>query len=80
MFQRDGVWTFSVYGVTVRVRELPINNIVVFHSLCEPVRELIEPICRGRGYWSAQYNNWIVFEQFKGVVLDELARVGRSMQ
>jgi len=75
MFQRDGVWTFSVLGVVVRVRELPRNNITVFHRLCEPVREVVEPICRGRGFWSPQYNNWVVFEQFKGVVIEELAQL-----
>ena len=50
MFQRDGVWTFSVLGVTVRARELPRNNIAIYHPICEPVRELVEPICRGRGF------------------------------
>ncbi|MHA7685091.1 hypothetical protein [Cupriavidus sp. PET2-C1] len=75
MFQRDGVWTFSVLGVTVRARELPRNNIAIYHPICEPVRELIEPICRGRGFWSAEYNNWVVFEQFKGLVLEELGRL-----
>ncbi|KJK22605.1 hypothetical protein UB46_21045 [Burkholderiaceae bacterium 16] len=75
MFQRDGVWTFSVLGVTVRVRELPRNNIAIYHQICEPVRELVEPICRGRGFWSAQFNNWVVFEQFKGLVLEELGRL-----
>lgn len=75
MFQRDGVWTFSVMGVTVHVRELPINNIAVFHPICEPVRELVEPICRGRGFWSSQYNNWVVFDRFKGIVLSELGQI-----
>lgn len=77
MFQRDEVWTFLVLGVVVRVRELPINNVAVFHPICEPVRELVEPICRGRGYWNAQFNNWIVFESFKDIVLAELSTISR---
>ncbi|MFS8974552.1 hypothetical protein PO002_08625 [Cupriavidus necator] len=77
MFQRDGVWTFSVLGVTVRARELPRNNIAIYHPICEPVRELVEPICRGRGFWSAEYNNWVVFEQFKRLVLEELGRLAK---
>ena len=52
-------------GVTVRARELPRSNIAIFPPICEPVRELVEPICRGRGFWSPEYNNWVVFEQFK---------------
>jgi len=75
MLQRDGVWTFSIHGVLVFVRELPRNNITVYHQICAPVRDLVEPICAGRGYWRSEYKNWLVFEQFKGLVLDELGRI-----
>ena len=62
-------------GVTVRARESPRNNIAIYHPICEPVRELVEPICSGREFWSPEYNNWVVFEQFKGLVLEELGRL-----
>ncbi|GAB7545321.1 hypothetical protein CS8_050010 [Cupriavidus sp. 8B] len=75
MFQRDGVWTFSIHGVLVFVRELPRNNITVYHQICAPLRKLVEPICTGRGYWRSEYRNWLVFEQFKGLVLDELGQI-----
>ena len=78
MFRRDGVWMFSVMGVTVQVRELPINNIAVFHPICEPVRELVEPICRGRGFWSSQFKNWVVFDRFKAIVLSELGQIAKQ--
>ena len=75
MFERNGVWTFSILGVWVQVRELPANNVAVFHPICEPVRQLVEPICRGRGYWNAQFRNWIIFEVFKDTVLAELGQI-----
>ena len=75
MFERDGVWTFSILGVSVHVRELPRNNIAVFHQICEPIRQLVEPICRGRGYWNPEFKNWIVFETFKDTVLTELGQI-----
>ncbi|AQV92301.1 hypothetical protein BJN34_00140 [Cupriavidus necator] len=78
MFERDGVWTFSILGVSVHVRELPRNNIAVFHQICEPIRQLVEPICRGRGYWNPEFKNWIVFETFKGTVLAELGQIAAA--
>ena len=77
MSQRTGVWTFYVLGVPVYVRELPFNNISVFHPTNQAVREIIEPICRGRGYWSADYKNWVIFEQFRTIILNELERLRR---
>ncbi|CAG2145537.1 Transposase [Cupriavidus plantarum] len=78
MFRRDGVWTFSIHGVLVFVRELPRNNITVYHPVCEPGRQLFEPICRGRGYWRREHRNWLVFENFKAEVLEELTRLAEG--
>lgn len=75
MFERNRVWTFSILGVSVLVRELPANNIAVFHPICESVRQVVEPICRGRGYWNPEFKNWIVFETFKESVLAELGQI-----
>lgn len=72
MSQRTKLWTFFIAGVPVLVRELPINNISIFHPRNQAVRERVEPICRNRGFWSAEYKNWVVFEQFRDVVLYEL--------
>ena len=38
----------------------------------EHVRALVEPVCRNRGHWNSEYNNWIVFRQFRAAVVGEL--------
>lgn len=77
MSQGNGQWMFLILGVRVYARNLPINNMSVSHRYNEAVRNIVEPICRGRGRWDAGYKNWIIFDQFREVVLEELARVER---
>ncbi|OHU99734.1 hypothetical protein BLA34_15145 [Ralstonia solanacearum] len=72
MFQRAEAWIFFILGVPVYVRELPAENITVFHPFNEAVRGIVEPICNGRGYWRSDYKNWVIFDQFRDVVLGEL--------
>jgi len=43
------------------------------------IEELVESICRGRGFWSSQFNNWLVFDQFKAIVLSELEQIARQV-
>lgn len=64
---------FFVLGVPVFIRALPSGDLAVWHPFNEAVREIIEPICRTRGYWQPKYNNWIVKAHCYDVVLAELA-------
>jgi hypothetical protein len=51
---------FHVLGVPVFTRILPSGDIAVWHPYNSAIREVVEPICRERGYWQSRYNNWIV--------------------
>lgn len=51
---------FHVIGVPVFTRSLPSGDMAVWHPYNEAIRELVEPLCRDKGYWQSRYNNWIV--------------------
>lgn len=68
-----------ICGVQVHLRPLPSGDFAVWHPCNEGVRAVIEPICRNRGHWQAEYNNWIIFRQFREIVCAELeAEANRS--
>lgn len=52
---------------------LPSGDMKVWHPLNEKLRDIVEGSCRGRGYWNAEYNNWIVKAPFADTVLSEIA-------
>lgn len=62
-----------IRGIVIHIRPLPSGDLAVWHPCNEDVREVVEPICRNRGHWKAEYNNWIIFRQFEDVVCAELA-------
>jgi hypothetical protein len=64
---------FHVLGVPVFTRSLPSGDMVVWHPYNSAVREVIEPICRERGYWRPGYNNWIIHACHCESVLGKLA-------
>jgi hypothetical protein len=73
--------TFSFDGIgIVKTRELASGDITVWHPVNEALREIVEPICRNRGHWKAEYNNWIVFRQFSDSVLADLEAQGRRVE
>ncbi|GEM_PF-1384555 len=78
MLQGNGQWMFLILGVRVHARNLPINNMAVAHRYNEAVRSIVEPICRGRGHWDPEYKNWVIFDQFREIVLEELGRLERQ--
>lgn len=43
------------------------------------LRDIVERICRGRGHWKAEFDNWIVFPQFADTVLADLETQGRRV-
>ncbi len=70
---------FLVLGVPVFTRKLPSGDMAVWHPFNSDVQAVIEPICRGRGYWQPDFTNWIVKAPHAASVLRELATVGRSV-
>lgn len=70
---------FLVLGVPVVARKLQSGDMAVWHPFNSDVQAVIEPICRGRGYWQPAFTNWIVKAPHSGSVLRELAAVGRSV-
>lgn len=63
-------------GVPIFVADLPSGDMKVWHPYNERIRQIVEPICRGRGRWNSYYRNWIVFAPFKPVVMSELRKAG----
>jgi hypothetical protein len=61
-----------IAGERVTLRWLASGDLAVYHRPAEHVRALVEPICRNRGHWNSEYNNWIVFRQFRAAVVSEL--------
>lgn len=72
------IFTFDGKGV-VETRELPSGDMAVWHPMSAGLRDIVEPICRGRGHWKAEFNNWIVFRQFAEAVLVDLEAQGRRV-
>lgn len=63
---------FIIHGTVVEARELPYGQLAVWHPLSGLARDVVEPLCRGRGYWKARYNNWIIHKPFVPEVLAAL--------
>jgi hypothetical protein len=70
-------WCFAIGQTWIWVKEFQSGDVRVFHRYDQRVREIVEPMCRRRGYWNGQYKNWIVFKQFKEELLELLGRQGR---
>ncbi len=66
-------WIFSIGNTRVFVRALPYANVKVYHRPDHHARKIVEPLCRGRGYWNDRYKCWIVFDKFKYELLGSLA-------
>lgn len=64
---------FHVLGVPVFTRSLPSGDMAVWHPYNEAIRNVVEPICRERGYWQSRYNNWIVQACYAEAVQASLA-------
>lgn len=71
-------YKFHVFGVPVYARKLSSGALAVWHPYNLTVREIIEPICRDRGYWRSGYNNWIVHARYCESVLADLAVAERG--
>lgn len=58
------IWEFNIRGARVVARKLPYKNVAIWHSFDPVVRGIVEGACRGRGWWSSKYRNWVVFDYF----------------
>ena len=72
------IFAFDGKGV-IETRALPSGDMAVWHPMSTALRDIVEPICRGRGHWKAEFNNWIVFRQFADAVLADLETQGRRV-
>lgn len=64
---------FLIQGVPVFARSLPSGDMAVWHPFNDAIREIVEPLCRDKGYWQPRYNNWIVLAGYAELVLAALA-------
>jgi competence protein CoiA len=71
-------WIFPIGSIWVFVRDLPYGNVKVYHRPSHAVRQIVEPICRGHGYWNPKFKCWIVFDCFKQEILNRLATIKLS--
>lgn len=69
---------FYIRQVPVYIRDLPSGDAVVWHPYNASVREIVEPICRSRGYWRSQFNNWVIFSCHKAHVIDAIRKAERG--
>ena len=51
---------YIIAGVAVQTRSLQSGDMAVWHRLSDTVRNVVEPICRGKGYWDDKYHNWVI--------------------
>lgn len=58
---------------------LPSGDMKVWHHFNERLRSIVEGVCRGRGYWNPEYNNWIVKARFVESVLADIAAQTRRI-
>ena len=63
---------YHIMNVPIHVRKLPSGDIAIWHPYHKQTRSIGETICRNRGHWNDQYNNWIVFSGHKQQVLNAL--------
>lgn len=64
---------YLIQGVLVYTRILPSGDMAVWHPYNQRVRAIVEPICRGCGYWQAKFNNWVIKQPYVAQVSNELA-------
>lgn len=64
--------TFIIAGILVEARELQFGQLAVWHPISTSAQSVVEPLCRGRGYWNRRYKNWIIHKPFAPIVLSEL--------
>lgn len=62
-------YIYHIMNIPIHVRKLPSGDIAIWHPYNEQARLIVETICRNRGRWNGQYNNWIVFSIYKQQVL-----------
>lgn len=67
---------YFIGGVPIFTRTLPSGDMTVWHPFNLGVQQIVEPICRGRGYWQPGYNNWVIKAACVEQVRADLAKMG----
>lgn len=67
---------YLIQGVPVYTRTLPSGDLAVWHPFNDGIRAIVEPICRGCGYWQADFNNWVIKQSNVPRVRSDLATLG----
>lgn len=71
---------YLIQSVPVYTRTLPSGDMAVWHPYNEGIRAIVEPICRGCGYWQAEFNNWVIKQPSVARVRSDLATRGRLLR
>ena len=71
---------YLIQGIPVYTRSLPSGDMAVWHPYNEAIRAIVEPICRGCGYWQAEFNNWVIKNPNVALVRCDLATRGVLLQ
>ena len=71
---------YQIQGVPVYTRTLPSGDMAVWHPYNEGIRGIVEPICRGCGYWQAEFKNWVIKQPHVARVRNELAALGHLVR
>lgn len=66
---------YYINNIPVHVRTLPSADIAIWHPYNINVYKAIDLICRGKGHWNSQYNNWIIFQAFADDVISSIAEM-----
>lgn len=64
---------YYINNIPVHIRTLPPSDIAIWHPYNTIIYKTIDHICRGKGHWNSQYNNWIVFQPFADDVISLIA-------
>ncbi|GAB2886315.1 hypothetical protein GCM10027046_13310 [Uliginosibacterium flavum] len=70
-------YKFFINSIPIHVRSLPSGDLAVWHPFNAEIQAVVEPICRGCGYWNPAFKNWVVRAACKHRVLAALSHVGR---
>lgn len=71
---------YLIQGVPVYTRIVPSGDMAVWHPYNEGIREIVEPVCRGSGYWQAEFKNWVIKQPNVARVRSELVAHGRLLR
>jgi uncharacterized membrane protein len=70
--------TLLIAGLPVYIRPLPSGDLVVWHPYNDQLRKIVEPLCRTKGHWQPDYNNWVIWRHYRETVIAALRAIGED--